>query len=102
MEQRLAMNKPSVSPDIELFVHRKLAQFMDENIIPRQRDVDSLVQRLVYGAVGMFLWARLMIIYLSSHALTDLERLYAIQDADLPEGLDSIYIKILELITVRP
>lgn len=57
----------------------------------------NLVERLVIGADGMFLWASLMVMFLSSPALSPMRRLRTIADVILPEGLEAMYNRTLTL-----
>lgn len=59
---------------------------------------NRLSERLLRRATGILLWAKLMISYLSSHALTINERLEACEDTNLVDGLDEMYGQILGLL----
>lgn len=58
-------------------------------------------EQLVRGADGMFLWAKLMVNYLNSPALTPSKRLSTIHRVLFPEGLEKMYDRILALIATR-
>jgi hypothetical protein len=62
---------------------------------------EAVVEMLSKTSNGMFLWARLMIQYLNSRALTAYERYEAITSTRLVDGLDDIYLRILQLIENR-
>jgi len=72
--------------------------FIEEDLLPEDSDISELVDHLVKGADGMFLWARLMINYLSSPALTPFQRIKTILRVIMPEGLDNMYRRISDLI----
>ena len=84
--------------DIGLYLSRKLEDLADLDYLPEECDLKNLTNRLVRGADGMFLWARLMVSYLSSPALTLWQRLDDIAEVNLPEGLDAMYSRIITLI----
>jgi hypothetical protein len=84
--------------DIKLYFERNVALLKDETLLPPSSDVDILVANLEIGADGMFLWARLMIRYLSSPALSETQRLKIIRDVTFPEGLEAMYDRIGALI----
>ena len=88
----------STVKDIRLYLTRKLADLAEFGYLPQNTDLDTVSERLVSRAGGMFLWARLMISYLSSPALTLFQRSDCIADTNLPEGLDAMYLKIIQLI----
>ena len=85
-------------PDIRLYLKKALQSFVDDNSLPRNATVDELVQNLVVGADGMFLWARLMIKYLSSPILLPKQRVKIIRNVTFPEGLEAMYDRIGALI----
>lgn len=95
--QRLPVGR-ATSQDIRLFCSRKMEQLAEEGLLPSNALIPALVDHLVTGADGMFLWARLMLRYLSSSALTRKQRLRAVVDITLPEGLEVMYSRIVGLI----
>ncbi|KAF2739919.1 hypothetical protein EJ04DRAFT_572652 [Polyplosphaeria fusca] len=96
-EQRLNIGRKN-GKDIETYVSAKLDEFVDENMLPSDIDTSTLSEHLILGADGMFLWIRLMLNYLNSPALTRRKRAEAIMNVNVPEGLDSIYDRIMHLI----
>lgn len=96
-DYHLLMGKKTAT-DIQLYLKRKVASLKDETLLPPSADVDNLVANLETGADGMFLWARLMIRYLSSLALSKPQRLKIIRDVTFPEGLEAMYDRIGALI----
>ena len=95
---RLSLRNESAVHDIRVYLRRKLEDLSDLGYFPEDCDLEELCERLVLGADGMFLWARLMFSYLSSPALTLWQRLDDIAEINLPEGLDAMYLKIINLI----
>ena len=95
---RLSLRTECAVRDIGLYLSRKLEDLADLNYLPEECDLEDLTDRLVRGADGMFLWARLMVSYLSSPALTLWQRLDDIAEINLPEGLDAMYSRIIILI----
>ncbi|KAJ0161901.1 hypothetical protein CTA2_5419 [Colletotrichum tanaceti] len=93
----IALDRASTTPGIELYLRNQLEAMRDEGLIAVD-DPEPLVGRLVRGADGMFLWAKLMVNFLSSPALTPKARIDTVSNVILPEGLDSMYRRILDLI----
>ncbi|KAJ4355440.1 uncharacterized protein N0V89_003456 [Didymosphaeria variabile] len=96
---RIAVNREAMSSDIRLFLEHQLQEFVDNEKLPDSADIEGLAETLLYGADGMFLWAKLMINYLSSFALSPQSRLATINSVHYPEGLNTMYDRILSLIT---
>lgn len=86
------------SGDISLFFSRKLDAFCQDGLLPSGSNNLNLLSRLITGADGMFLWARLMTSYLDSPALTPSLRLKTILEVTFPEGLHVMYARITGLI----
>ena len=84
--------------DIHLFLSRKLDLLFKNRYLPSDANKSQLVDHLKTGADGMFLWARLMVSYLKSRALTPRQRVRVITDVTLPEGLETMYNRILWVI----
>ena len=91
--QQLAIQRSNAA-DIELYLQRRLSNFVDQETIPQDPSVSGLAAHLSIGADGMFLWARLMIDYLASDALTPQQRVDTILEVSMPEGLDKMYDRI--------
>lgn len=89
----------STSKDIEAYLSRKLQSMVAQNLLPSDVDAKTLLDPLLTGADGMFLWAHLMVNYLCSRGLTRTKRLKEIRSITLPEGLDAMYDRILYLIS---
>ena len=96
--QRITVDRCRTSADIEKFLKHQLQVLVEEELLSATADLSELVKRLVIGADGMFLWARLMINHLESPALTPKARLRVVLDVVLPEGLEGMYDRILRLI----
>lgn len=82
--------------DIHLFLRRELGTAIDDELLPSSLDIEDSAVKLSRRADGMFLWARLMVTYLKSPGLLVSERLEAISDIDMPEGLERMYERILK------
>lgn len=82
--------------DVRRFLDTHIQRLSD--LLPTSPPSTELVSRLAVGADGMFLWARSMIDYLKSYALTPARRLRVIMDIRSPEGLDCMYDRIMTLI----
>ena len=99
-EARLAIPKRQLSSDIRRYCRRELEELADDEILPEVAlsHLDQLTDHLVNGADGMFLWARLMIEFLRSPALSQERRLKTITEINFPEGLEKMYERIFMLI----
>ena len=89
------MDKEFVGPDIRRFLAMHLQRMAGEGLFAPHKDVSAYVEQLFNGSDGMFLWAKLMINYLQSPALTPHERIRTIQRVVRPELLDDMYRRIL-------
>ena len=96
-EYHLLVGKKTAT-DIRLYLKLKVSSLKEETLLPPSADIDNLVANLETGADGMFLWARLMMKYLSSPALSKPQRLKIIRDVTFPEGLEAMYDRIGGLI----
>jgi hypothetical protein len=95
--QRMPVNRIALTEDIRSYLSDHVASLMEDELLPLA-DVPELVDHLIQGADGMFLWAKLMINYLNLIALTPVKRLETIRQVILPEGLEKMYDRILSLI----
>lgn len=96
-DQQFAIGR-STSGDIQIYLTGKIKMLKDQHLLPTTADTEDLVTHLLAGADGMFLWARLMLSYLTSPALTRLQRVRIIETVTLPEGLESMYERMGNLI----
>ena len=86
------------SADIELYLGNKMEGLVKTGILLRQSNIHTVINRLVRRAEGLFLWARLLITYIESPALTLMQRESALEETSLPDGLEGMYDKIIEMI----
>ncbi|OCL06693.1 hypothetical protein AOQ84DRAFT_410359, partial [Glonium stellatum] len=93
--QRLAVGRSNVH-DIRIYCSKKLERYSEEGLLPLNADIAKLEDHLTMGADGMFLWARLMMEYMSSPALTPLRRVQIVTAVTMPEGLEKMYTRILD------
>jgi hypothetical protein len=100
LAQRLQLGRSALVTDIRCYFLNRLAALIEDGLLP-QVEPSALVDQLVRGADGMFLWAKLMVDYLDSPALTPRKRLATIQEVIFPEGLERMYDRILALIAKR-
>ncbi|KAL6900009.1 hypothetical protein GGI43DRAFT_406050 [Trichoderma evansii] len=96
-ERRISVKGMTID-DIRVYLSKRLSELLDDGLLPDDINLNDVSERLLRRAAGMFLWAKLMISYLSSHALTINERLEALEDTNLPEGLDEMYGQIIGLV----
>ncbi|PSN67500.1 hypothetical protein BS50DRAFT_677032 [Corynespora cassiicola Philippines] len=93
-DQRLDITRESVNSDIEAYLSTSISTLMSDGYLP-ERNLQDIVQRLLHGANGMFLWAALMTKFLRSPALAPDEKLDIINKVSHPEGLEQLYSRIL-------
>ncbi|KAJ8109541.1 hypothetical protein OPT61_g7388 [Boeremia exigua] len=97
-DYKFAMPQSALSKDIGVYLTSQMTDLVEEELLHGEVETEKLVDCLVQGADGMFLWATLMIKYLHSPALTPWERMQTIREVILPEGLDQMYRRISNLI----
>lgn len=95
--RRIPFQKRNVL-DIRTYLSKELAGLVQDDMLPETFDPDFHIGPLSQRADGMFLWARLLIAYLKSPALSPGDREDVVAEACLLDGLDSMYEKIFELI----
>lgn len=93
---RLGDRENSIS--IERFVKPRIEQLIESDLLPSGVSTDYLVSTISSRANSLFLWAKLMMIYLECPALSRRARLQAINEHNLIEGLDEMYGRIIGLI----
>lgn len=96
-ERQLSIGK-SNTPDICLYLRRKLRELYENGSFPPNSDIEDFTTRLTNGADGMFLWARLIIGYLGSQNLEHVERSETIAAIADREKLEVMYLRIVRLI----
>jgi hypothetical protein len=87
--------------DIEYYLQPQVRRLVDRRAIAGNLSAMEIASQLATRANSMFLWAVLMISYLSTPILTPEERFTAIQELNSFEGLDAMYSKILQGIYYR-
>lgn len=97
--RRVEFDRNTTNSDIKLFLTNNLQELVEEGKLPPTVDVSELVETLVYGADGMFLWAKLMVKHLRCRALNATSRLRTIRAVRYPEGLNTIYDRIVVFIS---
>jgi hypothetical protein len=81
--------------DIRAYLEDELETYINEELLPKKLDIKATAEKLSRRADGMFLWARLMMTYLALPSLLMSERVEAIREIDMPEGLEIMYERIL-------
>ncbi|CAG9942522.1 unnamed protein product [Clonostachys rosea f. rosea IK726] len=85
----ITMIDSTLGRDICRYLTPEFDDFRDEGLLPKDADIEMLARHLGKRAEGMFLWARVMIEYLASPALSKRQRLEIIME-DTPGGLDRL------------
>jgi hypothetical protein len=99
--QLISFDRLVTNSDIRFYLTHQLEALQDDGMLSGtdSTSLQHLANMLVHGADGMFLWAKLMIKYLSSPALTPSSRLNIINSVRFPEGLNVMYDRIFTLIS---
>lgn len=89
----------ATSKDIYQYVARELQGLKEDSRLSASANLQELANRLATGADGMFLWARLMMEFLTkARSLTKRRREETIRNVVRPERLDKMYQRILSQI----
>src|SRR5262249_40093348 len=83
--------------DIAVYLEECIAELQGAELLPSSTDGVEIRDRLLQPAEGMFLWARLMVLYLESPGLSQRQRLDEVYKTttDGVEGIDGMYRKIV-------
>jgi hypothetical protein len=84
--------------DIKIYLEPQIFLLQNRRLIPEDVSIATVVDTLAARAEGIFLWAWLMIQYLSCRALSPKERLATIFEEVSIGGLDNMYEKILRVL----
>ncbi|KAK8078858.1 hypothetical protein PG994_002665 [Apiospora phragmitis] len=85
--------------DIRIYLQPKVISLHRAKLLPATSDCNEFVLALATRAQGMFLWAKLVIHYLADKSLTPRERHDAIHSAEILDGIENLYSKILQLLS---
>lgn len=96
-ERCVVLEREALDEDIAQYLDLELSDLLTAGLIPKTIEIDSLKERFLRRAEGMFLWVRLMVAYLKSPALTRAQRIDAMMEST-PEGLDVMYRRIIRRI----
>ncbi|KAM3080225.1 hypothetical protein ACMFMF_003634 [Clarireedia jacksonii] len=94
-EHNISMSRETLDKDIAVLLDSELQALQDSSLLPLDYDLESARDILLQRAEGMFLWARLMMCYLNSVALTRQNRIDEISSST-PERLEDMYLKIFD------
>jgi hypothetical protein len=97
--QIVTVSRLNNEEDLRIYFDTHLQRLQDLHVLPQSAPIEQLVVQLLTGADGMFQWARLMIIHLQSDGLSPWQRLNVITALATPEQLDTMYIRILKLLS---
>ncbi|KAJ2991441.1 hypothetical protein NUW58_g2512 [Xylaria curta] len=103
-ENQLGLPKSKLSEDIYIYGNNQIRCLFNEGFLPMhaEQQESDMLNRLVSGADGMFLWARLMIHILRSPYMDTSQRLHMFSEINTPEDLESMYSRIVNLILQSP
>ncbi|KAI9830344.1 MAG: hypothetical protein M1819_005725 [Sarea resinae] len=98
---RLELDPSANLGDIRLYLRLEVDELMQPGLLAGQISAEELVERLALRAGSMFLWAKLMVQYLHSPALSPRQRLQDLENLYLLEGLDSMYDRTMQVLEAR-
>ncbi len=101
-EDRLYFGQLEIEADIRIYIKRHLQKMVEQKLLQPRVDIDECASHLVVGADKMFLWARLMVSYLQSPALSPSRREKMMRTMVSPDGLEAMYDRIFNLISQSP
>ncbi|ETS79334.1 hypothetical protein PFICI_09187 [Pestalotiopsis fici W106-1] len=84
--------------DIRAYLQPRIECLNNDGLLPKSSNIEEIVALLSCRAQGMFLWARLVVRYLSCDWLSPTERGDAIFDDTMLDGLENLYGKILAIL----
>ncbi|KAI1325265.1 hypothetical protein F5Y16DRAFT_378365 [Xylariaceae sp. FL0255] len=96
--RKILLGCDELQNDIQRYLARRVDDAIRRRVLPTTEDPSSIVNQLVVAADGMFIWARLMMDYINSPALTRHSRLVALRSVTRHETLEKMYSRILNLI----
>lgn len=81
--------------DIKTWLQPQVEQLYRKHLLQCGSDCENISTTLARRSQGMLLWARLVIQYLSNRSLSPRERRDVIFDAEILDGINNLYDKIL-------
>jgi len=97
--QVITVNRLKNEDDLRMYFETHVQRLQDLHVLPHAAPIEQLLAQLLTGADGIFQWARLMMIHLQSDGLSPWQRLNVITALTTPEQLDTMYIRILKLLS---
>lgn len=95
MRYHIVLGSQENLQDIKLYLHPKITWLLRKKGLSGQQSADLIASNIAQRADSMFLWAVLMITYLSAPSLSPGEWLSAVQNLTNFEGLETLYTRIL-------
>ena len=101
----ITLSAEHTSGDIRLYVSSHIEKIfelgLDQSSPSPKLTKSDVTDRLTIGSNGMFLWARLMVKLLESPALFPSQRDEIIRSVRSPEGIETLYSRILKNVSRR-
>jgi len=98
---QIALEAEGNLEDMKRYLEPNIQRLWDRGKISKSLSVAAISSKIAHRANSMFLWAVLMAGYLASPLLTPNDRLEAINNLKMLEGLDAIFTKVLEDLQLR-
>jgi hypothetical protein len=99
---RIFLRSSQNTGDIQSYALQRILELTDEQVLPTNRDTTEVAFEIATRADGMFLWAYLLIEYLQCEGLSAQERIEALEEMVVLEGLEKLYAIILEKMSRNP
>lgn len=95
-----SLNRSLNHVDIQTFLHKHLQIMINRGLFSPGQDINvaKVSEQLALEANGMFLWAQVLVNYLSCTAMSPSERLSTLNNPSSLEGIDNLYDRILSLL----
>jgi hypothetical protein len=98
---RLRLTSSRNYQDIRMLLESYLESMSERGLLPAYHSQLNLVDSIASRSNGMFLWVTLLLNYVSCSVLSPAERLQGLQEANMLEGLEKMYERILQVIESR-
>lgn len=99
---QLTITSDGNTDDIFKYIHHHIDKICESGFDSEfTMSRSEIISRLATGSNGMFLWARLMVELLSSHALYPHQRSDILRGIGVPEGLEELYGRIFQILSTR-
>ncbi|KAL3473036.1 hypothetical protein BJX99DRAFT_261719 [Aspergillus californicus] len=82
------------SLDMRLFLRPRLETWVRRGMLPTLSNMDACVDGIIHRSNGIFLWIKLLTVFLGSRMLTKAQRVDALDNLNRLQGLDKLFDQI--------